>query len=1194
MPINDIANLNINTGISGGKETEAQLRRIEKAMGKTVETNKRLGRQTRSTTRDKQNFNRTGGKTSSIFTGLSARGTVLAGVIASIGAAFLLAGKQASTFNLQVEKAASEVNTLFDGTPATLREIRAIGRDLVREFGGDLPETIRALYDSASASNNGLASAQEEVAEAIKLATVNVGDNRTALNGLTTVLNVYGRELGATQRISDLFTLSTNQGKLTIGGLGSSINRLLPLTKALGIDLAEVFGTITVLSSAGFKEAEAITGLRGFFQAITDASDETRKRAQQFGIDFTAEALALEGGTEILIRSILNAQSQLGSTEFNNLLKTLIPSIEGRIAILALIGDVDKLTEFVRLSGVEAGITQRKYDAASESLERRYTVATGRASAINEEFGELINIVLVPAIELAVGAFEIFVGVLKFLRPALEAIGTILRGIAVVFNFVGGVINKVADFFNFGFKPAVEETGESLKTLQEIQDSVNKSATELANGGTKSATEASLKQSLAIREEIANRIALLQTEIKAAEIRQGLVETTNGLADAEGNISARDNIDNNRPGAIDDGSISARDRANHEQLVRQQEELIVLNVKNEESIKLAKEQLAEFVKTGNSGEGGGIGGVTEKLRDLNEGVRTIADSFDDLLVGAVRNFSSELVEAIDDGIDNFKDFSKVISSVANNLLKDIAKQVIENSLLTSFGLGGLGRTQDQTREQERQLGGTPFSRAITNSSSPSPFFVDKDGNPRNKGLGETKSNPIQVEEVNAVNNQRNADFDKLGNATDATDPSKPSFFENLVNPTGFTGITEGAGFLANAGAVLGAVGGLFSVISIGATIAEKFFTGSVRDVTDNFSVDPDNNVSGSTNTAITPSLFEQLLGIPTKNRQEDFTDGQRAGTQSAFQDLRDNVEGLAGDIGVTTNVTKTFNGSVDRTDKTAAEIQALYAEQGRLYTDSVAGTIENIELFRRGTETSTEALLRLRNSYVAVNKTLEDNLLEGFVAGNGFGAAVTDALLEALIPDSDFDDETSDADRRQARNRAFAEGTNIISSFLSPIEREARIRDELNNVFAMLPKSTELYADELEKTTSDLNDLIERQADGETGLEKEIGTLTKLQADYIDNADEFRDLRQLEEENNRKNSSQIDTMFNSELEEMLAQTISTKNSEKLTEEIRDIAKETLSGINNIAGSSSNMERTQTNVDLEAKRMAGLPRLEEVA
>lgn len=292
----------------------------------------------------------------------------------------------------KLEQKVTDVVNLFAGGKEDVKQFTDQLIDLSTRVPQKVDDLAAALFDVVSAGV-AVGESMEFLETASKLATSGVTDTKTAVDGLTSVMNAYSLEAKDATRISDIFFQSQVEGKTTIAELSQNIGVLAPVARSAGISIEEMFAAVTTLTKAGIKTDMAVTSLRGTINSIIKPTDEASKIAQTLGIDFSATALKAKG-----LRGVLEdiQDKTQGDTET---ISKLIPNVRALTGVLSLAGAQGE--EFARIMGTvsdSSGVTEKAFKSQAETTAAQITI-------MKNSFRKLSNTIataLVPALNKAI------------------------------------------------------------------------------------------------------------------------------------------------------------------------------------------------------------------------------------------------------------------------------------------------------------------------------------------------------------------------------------------------------------------------------------------------------------------------------------------------------------------------------------------------------------------------------------------------------------------------------------------------------------------------------------------------------------------------------------------------------------------------------------------------------------------------
>ena len=242
---------------------------------------------------------------------------VFTALAVSAVAAFTGMSKASTAFAIEYEQNMKEVETISE---ATQENFEGMSQSIL-EMSSRLPqaanELSRAFYQIVSAGFDGQ-QALTLLDVAARSAVAGVTDTATAADGLTTVLNAFGKSADQVEQVADVMFTTVKLGKTTFGELASSISNVAPLAAASGLAFEDVASSIASLTKQGVPTAQAVTQIRSALIAMNE----------KLGQGWTATLSFVEG----------LEQMRVVAAENNETLKEAFGRVEGLSAALALTG----------------------------------------------------------------------------------------------------------------------------------------------------------------------------------------------------------------------------------------------------------------------------------------------------------------------------------------------------------------------------------------------------------------------------------------------------------------------------------------------------------------------------------------------------------------------------------------------------------------------------------------------------------------------------------------------------------------------------------------------------------------------------------------------------------------------------------------------------------------------------------------
>ena len=340
----------------------------------------------------------------------------------------------AATASAEFGTAMAEVSTLLDDT-SSVDGLSDSVRELSREYGQAPTAQAKALYQIISAGASNAADATTILTAANKLAIGGVTDVATAADGLTSILNAYGAEVGTASDVSDALFVAMKAGKTTIGELSNSIGQVAPLASQAGAGLEEILAATAALTKGGVSTSEAMTQLRGILAAVVKPTKEASDAAEELGLDFSAAALKSKG----LAGFLADVQAKTGgSTEA---MAKLFGGVEALGGALALTGKASNVFRAILEDmAKKAGLTETAFAKMSETPEMAALRFKAALKDLQISLGQAVT-ALTPFLEGATGILKAITDLPGPLKSAVLGFGALGTGIAVV---AGPLMNLTA------------------------------------------------------------------------------------------------------------------------------------------------------------------------------------------------------------------------------------------------------------------------------------------------------------------------------------------------------------------------------------------------------------------------------------------------------------------------------------------------------------------------------------------------------------------------------------------------------------------------------------------------------------------------------------------------------------------------------------------------------------------------------
>lgn len=354
--------------------------------------------------------------------------------VTALGAAMVFASvHQAGDFN----DSFNQTRTLFDETgPAVSRF-----RDDILRYAVDSTQSIDSINQALqSAIGQGVdyADSLGLIQEAEKLSVAQSASLNESTILLASTLNGYGLKIDQAAKLSDQFSITVRDGKISVAELSAQLSNVIPIAASVSVGYDQVGAAIAVLTAQGFKAESAITGIRNILDGIIKPTEQAADYAASLGIQFNATALQSKGLEGVLI-DVKNATG--GNVEK---MAQLFTTSEGLTAALALSGKgAASFKEELQKMREETGVTGAAYAKMVDN--------------VNLSLQRIKNAYEIAAINLGTPLLDEFGRIEKGIADALKAIG-------VEFNEGGALrpITVALESFGADVGTAIEQIAQNI------------------------------------------------------------------------------------------------------------------------------------------------------------------------------------------------------------------------------------------------------------------------------------------------------------------------------------------------------------------------------------------------------------------------------------------------------------------------------------------------------------------------------------------------------------------------------------------------------------------------------------------------------------------------------------------------------------------------------------------------------------
>ncbi|WP_165668883.1 phage tail tape measure protein [Metapseudomonas otitidis] len=311
-----------------------------------------------------------------------------------------LTGKEVEALGEQVSKLSLEMGQGAAQSAAALREILGSGIETSR--GMDV------LRESSRAAIAGMTSPE-------KAADVGIS-----------VLNAYGDSVDKLGERYDQLFLTIQDGRVSFDDLAAGLGQVLPSASAAQVGFDEIGAAIARMTVQGIKAPIAITGLRSAITQLSSPSPQAAKAMKELGIQWDGLA-----GTLRQVAALKLTPEQM---------RSVVPDIEGRTAVLALVNQMEAFNEQLKRMDSAAGSTERAYNIMKDTPEQQVRRFGSAVETLQREFGKVLSagLPLVVGLTDMLKAFSDLDQQTKSTIISLVALGVTGKALAVVIKAIRG------------------------------------------------------------------------------------------------------------------------------------------------------------------------------------------------------------------------------------------------------------------------------------------------------------------------------------------------------------------------------------------------------------------------------------------------------------------------------------------------------------------------------------------------------------------------------------------------------------------------------------------------------------------------------------------------------------------------------------------------------------------------------------
>jgi TP901 family phage tail tape measure protein len=309
--------------------------------------------------------------------------------------------------------------------------------------GFGIDDANKGLFDTISALGIGEQSIKTFQA-AQKLAIGGAADLSVAVDGLTSIVNAYGRKTTNVSDVANAFYSSQVKGKTTVSELASEVGKVAPIAKAAGVGFKELLATTAALTTGGLRTDMATTALRAALSALAKPGAQARKILERLGIAHGRTQLKAVGLKNVLLQ-IIEANKK-----YPEALDVAIPNIRAATGLFALNAEKIALLDETLLKvskDIENGTgLQDSYNRKMQATQQQLRMLRGNLSIV----GNIIGSELAPFVSKLNSGFTKLVDRFQKMSPVtrkvivgIGALIAVLTPLAISLGFVAIALSAI-------------------------------------------------------------------------------------------------------------------------------------------------------------------------------------------------------------------------------------------------------------------------------------------------------------------------------------------------------------------------------------------------------------------------------------------------------------------------------------------------------------------------------------------------------------------------------------------------------------------------------------------------------------------------------------------------------------------------------------------------------------------------------
>lgn len=275
-------------------------------------------------------------------------------------------------------------------------------REMASEFAVSSSEAADALFFITSAGLRG-ADAMEALEGSLKASAIGMGQTKDIAKLASAAMNAYGSDTLSAANATDVVTASIREGSIEADELAAVMGSVLPVASNMGVQFHEVGAALAAMSRTGTGAAEGATQLNAILAGLLTPSSKAEDALIAMGL--SSAGLKKQIKDEGLLAALHTLKTSFDANAKGA--ETVFPNIRALKGVLDLLGSGAQTNNeiFARMTNT-MGMTQKAFDATSESAEFKMRKALGTVRESFSQLGSQLLTGLLPIFQQVTGAIQ--------------------------------------------------------------------------------------------------------------------------------------------------------------------------------------------------------------------------------------------------------------------------------------------------------------------------------------------------------------------------------------------------------------------------------------------------------------------------------------------------------------------------------------------------------------------------------------------------------------------------------------------------------------------------------------------------------------------------------------------------------------------------------------------------------------------